>query len=259
MKEMTHKEVKQLQLDILSSVHDFCDSNGLRYSLAGGTLLGAVRHKGFIPWDDDIDILMPRPDYELFIQKYQKEHHVVQNYITDKGYFFLFTKIYDDRTTIIEDRTKTGVCIDVFPVDGLPNKEEATNYIDRQNEYVEELKKNTQYFKFRKGHFLKLRYYIKLLIYPSRESTIKKLEELHNTYKFESSSYAGAVSGMYGIRELLESDVFKEYIDLPFEDRSFKCLAQYDKYLTSLYGDYMLLPPEEKRVGDHNFTAYWND
>ena len=153
MKEMTHKEVKQLQLDILSSVHDFCDSNGLRYSLAGGTLLGAVRHKGFIPWDDDIDILMPRPDYELFIQKYQKEHHVVQNYITDKGYFFLFTKIYDDRTTIIEDRTKTGVCIDVFPVDGLPNKENSEKdtffflfiilnylYIHQENQRLKNLK-----------------------------------------------------------------------------------------------------------------------
>ena len=132
--ELNKEEIKNIQLDILNSIHQFCSERGIRYSLAFGTLLGAVRHQGYIPWDDDLDIMMPRPDYDRFVAEYQgtHQHYVVQTYKNNESYFLSLAKVYDNRTEQIIFPTKTGVFVDIFPIEGLPETEvEAKQYIDK--------------------------------------------------------------------------------------------------------------------------------
>jgi lipopolysaccharide cholinephosphotransferase len=123
MQQMTFNEMRTVQFNILCAVDKFCNENNLRYTLLGGTLLGAVRHQGFIPWDDDIDIAMPRPDYEKFVRTFNKTESflVCESWINKKYWYFGFAKIGDKRT-LLEQRDckiKLFVNIDLFPVDGF--------------------------------------------------------------------------------------------------------------------------------------------
>ncbi len=116
------QELRQIQMGILDEVHQFCEANGLRYFLSSGTLIGAVRHKGYIPWDDDIDIYMPRQDYEQFLQTYSdtKGTYRAINPATEPHYYYTFAKVVDQRTRMVEKETEgyeIGVYMDIFPVD----------------------------------------------------------------------------------------------------------------------------------------------
>ena len=124
MKRVTPEELKTIQLDLLQKTADFCEQNGLRYFLCGGTLLGAIRHKGYIPWDDDIDIAMPRPDYDRFCMTFNQPNSVyrVKSLFTHPNYICAFAKVYDNRTLLKELHYKGihfGVYIDILPVDGV--------------------------------------------------------------------------------------------------------------------------------------------
>ncbi|MBQ8445584.1 MAG: LicD family protein, partial [Opitutales bacterium] len=128
MREITHEELKQIQLGILDKVHEFCEKNGITYFLSSGTLIGAVRHKGYIPWDDDLDLYMPRADYDKFIKLFSAnspENTKLLSLETDKKYQYPFAKVIDDRTEMVEtavgESFKIGVYIDVFPVDSVPD------------------------------------------------------------------------------------------------------------------------------------------
>ena len=144
MKQINIEEIRKLQISILLYVHEFCKKNNIRYSLSGGTLLGAVRHKGYIPWDDDIDIMMPRPDYERFVNEFNEnrkdvEYKVICSY-NDSQFFQPFAKVVNTKTFLKETYKRPvaqmGVYIDVFPIDGLPNDEQKRekywNFIARQ-------------------------------------------------------------------------------------------------------------------------------
>ena len=124
MKRVTPEELKRIQLDLLQKTADFCEQNGLRYFLCGGTLIGAVRHKGYIPWDDDIDIAMPRPDYDRFINTFNKQENYYQvvSRENNHAYSYAFAKVYDNRTILQELHYKGstfGVYIDILPADGV--------------------------------------------------------------------------------------------------------------------------------------------
>ena len=126
MEKLSLEELKKVELDILIWFADICEQEKLNYTLSYGTLLGAVRHKGFIPWDDDIDVAMPRPDYEKFIEycNTHETHYKLIDIHNDKGYNYLFAKVYDPNTTIVEKyanrfKANYGVYIDIFPVDGF--------------------------------------------------------------------------------------------------------------------------------------------
>ena len=128
MKEMTLQEVQKVSLDILKDVHDFCESHNIKYSLAYGTLLGAVRHKGFIPWDDDVDIIIPRPDYERFCREYYSSHGYKLYCPEDPANYMVFARVCDNEHTLVKTNhpwasEQTGVWIDIFPFEGLPSDE----------------------------------------------------------------------------------------------------------------------------------------
>lgn len=263
MKEITLKELRTIQLEMLDVIHKFCIEHKIRYSIEGGTLLGAVRHGGYIPWDDDIDILMPRPDYEKFIAIFNgySSNLAVQHSKIDDAYRYLFAKVYDNRTVLIEDAMISGVFIDVFPFDGQPSsKEQHYEYASRYLHLFSQLEKATKFYKFQKDKnqlVLRLKYLIKKMLYPSRKRTLSELDAFFSAYPFDTSEYIGCVVGAYPQKVRFERKIFDEYTTIKFENREYCCLKDYHTYLSTLYGDYMKLPPKEKQVTHHNFIAYW--
>ena len=135
MKTVSDSELKTIELEILREVAAFCDAHGVRYYLACGTALGAVRHDGFIPWDDDIDLALPRPDYERFLSLFRSEKHTVLDSRFDDRYPYAFAKVSDNATCLVENIEQPfpmGVYIDLFPIDGLPaNEAERKRHLKR--------------------------------------------------------------------------------------------------------------------------------
>lgn len=266
MKKIELQELKQLQLQIMDEIHNFCLQNSINYSICGGTLIGAVRHKGYIPWDDDIDIMMPRPDYEKFSSLFNEQNSDLKfiNCFNDKQYFQPFGKVVNTRTfmTNAYDRplNNLGVNIDVFPCDGLPADE------NERGSYWKKIAKeknwNTLYYQKvnEKEHGIKKIarkiFFTLFKIFPANRYA-KKINQLAQKNVFETSEYVACSIFGYGRKEEMPKSVFNSFVDVPFENRTFKAMEGYKTYLTNLYGDYMQLPPEEKRVAKHDFEVWW--
>lgn len=264
MRKITLDESKRIQLDILQSIHDFCIANNLKYSICGGTLIGAVRHKGFIPWDDDIDIFMLREDYNKFIHDYKDLSgiYILHSLENDESYSYPYAKVEDVRTYIEEDVTagNIGIAVDVFPVDNCMNdREESIEYINGairyQKLYKAKLVRPTNNNSFlKKCGIIALK--LLLIGQPLRKLAIKLTEYCEGGMN-DSRFVATMVSG-YGTKELQLRSFFNDLIELPFEDRSFLAIKEYDQYLSNVYGDYMKLPPIEKRRSPHVIeNIYW--
>ena len=268
VEQMSTEEVKAVQLSILVDVASFCQENGIRYFLAGGTLLGAIRHKGFIPWDDDIDILMPRPDYERFLRSFNNNTRKtaplkVSAYEIDSSYIYPFAKVCNTNTHLEEHTLYSyplGVHIDVFPIDGLPDDVRDSNRLFGKVKFLKHLY-GLKVMKPRRGrsfHKEIIRAVGQLFLYlVSTKQLVANITELSKTYCYETSNHAGCVAWGYGKRERLKKAVFAEAIDVIFEGHTFRAPVGYDEYLVALYGDYMQLPPVEKRQSHHMFRAYW--
>ncbi len=264
-KKIDIEELKQIQIEILQSVHDFCVQNNIKYSLAFGTLIGAIRHQGYIPWDDDIDIMMFRKDYEKFVNTYKHPIFKVYDYRLDADYVHPYAKVADTRTILEEQANMKdiGINIDIFPLDNLYNTREDS---------VEFLKSLTP---------LKRKYRMKILK-PSRKNvwwkriainlskilvigtSLKQMAgELNRRIAQISNNearFVGTPAGTdpYAIKSLFERQLFDTTITVKFEDRKFNAAAGYDKILRDFYGDYMQLPPVEKRTSPHTLNKiYW--
>ena len=265
MKELSDSEMKEVSLDILSYVHKFCLSNDIEYSIAYGTLIGAVRHGGFIPWDDDIDIVMTREHYTRFINLFNQNYpssykvHSIEN---DKKYHFPFAKVEDTRT--IKDELgyrNQGIGIDVFPLDKLPNdSKEAIEVINRAKKIRTFIMLKNMRYRSGRSFFKNLTLYVgKLFLLPfSYYMLNSKLIKLatSNSDK-ETSLFANVVWGTYLKKEILCDKLLNDFVTIKFEGRDYNSIKHYHDYLTHVYGDYMQLPPEEKRVTHHAFKAYW--
>ena len=266
------EEMKQIELRVLKQIRAICEEQGWRYFLVGGTLLGAVRHKGFIPWDDDIDIGMPRADYEKFID-YCISHDVpfkVMCNRSEKKYGYLYAKAMAPDTVLLEESSnrynvEQGIFVDIFPVDGLGDTHaEAVKSLNKTR-FNRELLVAANWKKFSRSKTRAIYYEpIRLAFFcMSRGSSfgklIRKIEARYDKDGFDQKNFVGCVCGSYRNREIVPREVFAETVDMPFEDTSFKCPKGYDIYLSGIYGDYMKLPPEDKRGTHHTFRAYYKD
>ena len=258
------KKIQLIELDMLKAFVNVCAELKLKYFLAGGTLLGAIRHNGFIPWDDDIDVIMPREDYEKFLEKGQallEKKYFIQNYKTDPEFVLNFTKIRNSETTFIEKTSKNrninhGIYIDIFPLDGFPRKK--VDYIktkifdtlygyqvDKYFFYEEKIKEN--FFK----HIAKKIFSDMLYRKKSLREIQDKKEKMYKKYKYTDSENIISYCGMYGKKEIMPKKYFGEGKKVLFEGIEVIAPQEYDLYLKQFYGDYMKLPPKEQQVTHH--------
>ena len=269
-KNISLDELKNIELNILMQIHNICITENIRYSLCGGTLLGAVRHGGFIPWDDDIDIFMPRPDYNKFIN-YCKENNTPFQlicYETNPKYGYLFAKAIDKTTTIIErngnrNNIEMGVYVDIFPIDGLGNTIEAAKENFNKSKFDRELLVAYNWRRFFKSKTHSLIYEPARLIFfllsrcVKSDKIISRIQSKYPEDMFHSSKYAGVVCGSYRLKEILPIEVYSEFDTIQFENYEFMSIKNKETYLKSIYGDYMKLPPKEKQIAHHTFDAFY--
>lgn len=266
-KELTINEIKNAELSILIAFDEFCKKHNLSYFLSSGTLLGAIRHKGFIPWDDDIDVSMPRPDYEKFYEL-TKFNPIQKNFVTSfyrkclNKTYFPFMKIVDISTQISEDPKKTrgvqGLWIDIFPIDGWPKNSQKT-----LSKYMRIFKKynflrTKIIYKVNCQNFLK--YIIKqslwVIFSPVIPFLLKKMDSLMQKQKFTDSDFVFESLWPSNNRKPLPKNLFTPpRIQTEFEKQQFYIPSNYDLYLKSFFGNYMQFPPENEQKG-HDFKAW---
>lgn len=266
------QRLKECEKDMLSCFVEICNKHGIKYFLQGGTLLGAVRHAGFIPWDDDVDVSLMREDYDKFISVAERElppYYFLQTKDTDKEYPNNFAKIRDSRTTFIETGGKNlkinhGAYIDIFPLDYYPAG------INRK---IFEIKKKLLTWRINTAFYLpnmslksKIATAISCLIYPSRRRAIEKREKLFRCVP--KSEWLINNSGAWREKEIIPAEWFTKTVELNFEGIIATSSYKYDEWLTFVYGDYLTLPPKNERVGHHyteivdldkSYTEYMNE
>ncbi len=279
LREMSLMDIQQECLTILKDVHQFCVDHQINYTLCGGTLLGAIRHNGYIPWDDDIDIAMPRPDYDRFIQIYQSKNGY-QLFAAEKknckGVKIAFARVCDMHKTYVDtnfipwNEVETGLWIDVFPLDGA-------------NDNIIEVKKKTSqiimiwrlciFHRIGYGDLSKKKYigkklrtlFLKVFYLNKVGCVIDKLTKLHirqcRYWDYSQCNYFTSFTfPKHGIKEYLPQSMLATYSLHVFEDTHFYVMDQYDEWLKALFGDYMKLPPLEQRIGNgHENIYYWRE
>ncbi|WP_195270242.1 LicD family protein [Eubacterium sp. 1001713B170207_170306_E7] len=266
MNQLSLKQIQYKSLEILKKVDNICTKNNLTYFLAYGTLIGAVRHKGFIPWDDDIDIMMPRKDYNLLLQYFydnQKSIYPLKvlNVETTKNYPYMIARIIDDRFTVIENRVKVnyglGLFIDIYPLDALgENTLEIKYTLRKTNFYVQAIKCFLPEDKNLKGlnHYKAI--VLRMFISKSKEYYIKKLISIIKKKNYERSKCVGCVVWE---NDCYEKSLVEKTMKMKFEDAEFPVPVGYHEMLTQIYGNYMELPPENERIGHHEYQAFVKD
>ena len=268
MREMTLDEVKRVQLEVLDAVMSFCKANGINCWLNGGTLLGAVRHKGYIPWDDDIDLGMLRPDFDRFIATFNDDNPRYKLICceNDPNTLFHYGKVIDTSTylyEVTEKSEKLGVNIDIFICDNAPdNKTEQTRMFRKRDLYnVCNLGRRFPVFTkpLRGGLLRSLAVYAfraVLRVFP-RQYFTKKLDENAKSYTGHDTGLVGNFTGIQ--RTVCKRSLFEKVTELEFEGKMYPAPIGWDEWLTGLYGDYMTPPPPEARTSSHHYKAYWKD
>lgn len=272
-KELSLKELQLESMAILKDVHTFCSEHGIMYSVAYGTLIGTIRHKGFIPWDDDIDIIMPRPDYDRFCKTYSSDDYKIKSPEMDSDCMLGFARIYDDSRTITDSIVpwnvdKTGVWIDVFPADSVPDDKNFNN-TDTYQFAIDSWRKSVT-ARTALGHFRKEKSFVfnfKLAIkkvcfkngYKAKDF-INNIVHCQRLLPYKSTCHWSQLGCLDAV-EWHRMEDFESILLMPFEDTEVMVMNGYDNVLRECYGDYMQLPPEDQRVGhsDGLTKFYWKN
>lgn len=264
MEQLSLEQTRETQVNLLVYFDKWCKVHGLNYSLGEGTLIGAVRHKGFIPWDDDIDLLMPRADYDRFVKIYDGKYRLI-NYHTEKRWRWCFSRLSDESTLVVFENPKKnyhGVWISVFPIDNFPD---APNDLSQWASVMKKVnvyqwigrKKDTWWVP---GSYLYrnlLKFPLQLLLSPFTHNWLaKKQERLMTQFNKTPTERKGLLACLWDNVWYCDKKAFDSYTTLEFEGHEFKAFSGYDMYLRAQYGDYMQLPPEEKRIAKHDYKAY---
>ena len=264
--KVTDQQARSVNLAMLKYFDKVCRENGVKYSLTGGTLLGAVRHGGVIPWDDDVDVFLTRPEFEKLVSVFPEGGRFeLVTMEKDPDFNYVFGRLIDT-WTLIEYSPNTagagrGLFLDVCVVDGLPD--------DARK---------------RKNHMLYMRLLVRLRraviqdpdrksykskgpIFVAAKKILRKCTNIHfwnrrmnrvmQKYPFDGGRYVGNFTSQYGDKELLHAKVFSDYFDVKFEDFTCMVCKGYHEYLSNIYGNYMMLPPVKKRIPHHNSEAVW--
>lgn len=271
MKVIDIQELRELQMCIMDEIDAFCRKHQIHYTMSGGTLLGAVRHKGFIPWDDDMDIQMLRNDYLHFNELWNKsDDH--SDYLklfsieagTNMGY--AFAKMVDTRTrSFVKGVERTGVYVDIFPLDKVKD----------DDDFVKRSSRKRRLYRQRKGLFwrqvakcshvplwrLVLAYFRSPFFPPKTLNEVAEdINRNASEHEGEDCPYYFEMVAGFKCKKMIPSAVFDSYIELPFEKRVYQCVENYHEYLEKTFGDYMKLPPINQRVRDHfDDKFYWKE
>ena len=263
-KELTQKEIRNIQLSLLNDIHEFCIKYNLTYFLGYGTLLGAIRHKGFIPWDDDIDIIMPRNDFDAFVNIYQNNHNRVLCSKNCDNWPYFFAKLCDNKTIVnesINTDIKYGINIDIFPLEQMSESFMTKIYLKLI--WILCLMFRLTLVNDTNGSKIKKFLMVCLQHNPVKaKDYVKLIEKI--TYKINLKAKNNTKTFVLGLDKrrkmpIYDSCLFKEKIDVNFENTKFFVPKEYDKILQLMYGNYMELPPENQRVNPHSLKVYTNE
>lgn len=293
MRLMTNKDIQDVSLEILKDIHEFCEEHNIYYMLCGGSLIGAIRHNGFIPWDDDIDIALPRPDYERFIKTYKSKngYQLFSREIEGgDGVYIAFSRVCEMNKTFVDaslfpwSRFETGVWIDVMPLEGAYGDEERekkrwkiAHTIRRKSScfrlsflsYKQLIELIDVWPKGKWGHFplkyfLSLRVfyiYVKVFSYKCFTDTSKYVDMLIDICKecdFNKSDYYTDISiTHYGMKEYNPKSYIESRILCKFENNYFYIPSGYDGWLRHIYGDYMIIPSKKDQIHKHEVNRYF--
>ena len=269
MKKIDSKEIKERELKILCYIDQLCKENNIKYTLVGGTLLGAIRHEGFIPWDDDIDIGLLMEDYERLMNVLStsaNKQYRVRFDKNEKAYYYYHAKVVDTETYAIEPHRpkdkNMGVWVDIFPICGIPNEIDQTLFLKKLN------KLNSNVFRSIGFNYLYddniLKSIIKSVIllpvalFLKTKGTKFWKERRYSMYKLKPNAEcfcSGFVPTQYNEKTIFPTSIFNSFTHTKFENYSFMIISDWESMLKRMYGNYMELPPLEKRVGGH-FEAY---
>lgn len=259
--EKTIRKIHSVLLIIAKELKRICEKHDIKYFMLAGTLLGAIRHKGFIPWDDDMDFGMLRTDYDKFLEicktELDQQHFFIQNMDTDEGFGKFYTRILLKDTALTYDfiketSQKKGFFIDIFPYDNIPNSKIL------QKKHCIVMSFALRLVKQKMGYLIEKTTLIgNIELFFEKFFSLNYVKELYRKeqlkYNKKEKKYVTCQNAGYGyFKESLKKRWLLEIVDMQFENISLPGLKEYDEYLKYMYGDYMIIPPEEDRV-THEF------
>lgn len=262
MKEIYLQDLKRIQVEILDVMSQFCEKHSIQYWLDSGTLLGAIRHKGFIPWDDDIDTGMLRKDYDVFLKLFNEENERYKVYSVENhpGYSFPFAKIIDTQTVLYEPDErgyKLSVYVDLFVYDNAPDDDKEVYKMFFYRNFLQKMR-SLQWHHKPSGNILR-RSLIYMASIPMRLVPKGYFETkiIKNATKYKNIETKRIGNFTATAPVTADKKIFRDFIDVEFEGKKYKAPVGYDEWLTAFYGDYMKLPPIDQRRTNHSFKAYF--
>ena len=266
------EESQKIQLNMLDALAEYCDTHDLHYFLSGGTLLGAVRHKGFIPWDDDIDVNMPRPDCEKLFSASKGR---IGEYILTGPDMDGFApccesyRLYNFKTVIEsfaggaakKNPIYYPIFIDIFPIEGLPDTDKKTKRHYRKLVVLRKMQRASA-LKHMQAKTLAAHVFHLVSWVPAKLIGYKRwskwVQQTVQKYSFEKSEYVGVMTApVHTTEERVKKAPYMDAVEVSFEGKKYHAPGNYDTYLSQLYGNYMKMPPKEKQQSHHQFNMYW--